>query len=273
LHINNRDVFLPLAIKASLLAGDATLEVYEGDFEVEEKSDHSPLTLADRRSHEIIEAHLKDTNIPVLSEEGRDIPYEERRNWPILWIVDPLDGTKEFVKRNGEFTINIALIDNQRPVLGVIYVPVTGILYFAAVNYGSFCISRPDMPSGWAGDLQSMTAASRKLPLEKKDKRPYTIMGSRSHATPELSKFVDEIKNQHKDAVFVSAGSSLKFCRVAEGFADVYPRMGPTMEWDTAAGDAIAAAAGATVHDYNARTPLKYNKPDLLNPWFIVEKL
>ncbi len=263
----------PVVIQAALRAGDAALDVYNGDFTVEEKADHSPLTLADRRSHEIIASALNHTRIPVLSEEGRDIPYDERQKWSALWIVDPLDGTKEFVKKNGEFTINIALVENLRPTLGVIYVPVTGVLYFAASGLGAFSIPRPDMPSGWEGRLDLLLAAAQKLPLEKKSKRPYTIMGSRSHATPELAEFVDKIKARHESAAFISAGSSLKFCRIAEGAADIYPRTGPTMEWDTAAGQIIAEQAGAPVLDYHSRTPLTYNKPDLKNPWFIVERV
>ncbi len=270
--LSNPTHFLPDVIAAAIRAGDAALEVYNDDFDVEEKSDHSPLTLADKRSHDIIASALKDTEIPVLSEEGRDIAYEERRKWRCLWIVDPLDGTKEFVKKNGEFTVNIALVTDHRPVMGVIYVPVTGMLYFAADRLGSYRICRTDMPGGLGGDIQSLTSAAQQLPLEKNPERPYTIMGSRSHATPELTEFVAALKNQHENAAFISAGSSLKFCQVAEGFADIYPRMGPTMEWDTAAGQIIAEAAGAAVYEYQDRKPLQYNKPNLTNPWFIVER-
>ena len=278
---NNPSNFLPVVIAAALEAGDAALAVYEGAFDVTEKADHSPLTLADMRSHEIISAALKPLQIPVLSEEGRDVPYEERSRWPALWIVDPLDGTKEFVKKNGEFTINIALVADNRPVMGVIYVPVTGMLYFAADPLGAFSVSRTGMPPGWHDgwhdswndNLPPLISAAKKLPLEKRDERPYTIMGSRSHATPELTAFVDEMKKCHEMVELVPAGSSLKFCRIAEGFADVYPRMGPTMEWDTAAGQVIAEQSGAAVLDYYSRTTLEYNKPDLTNPWFIVERI
>lgn len=269
---HNAADFLPTIVTAALKAGDAALVVYNEDFTVEEKSDHSPLTLADKRSHEIIASDLKQTGIPLLSEEGRGINYDERCLWPRLWIVDPLDGTKEFVKKNGEFTINIALVDNHRPVLGVIYVPVTGMLYFAADPLGAFSIPRSEVPAGSEKNFQALLSGAQKLPLEKYLKRPYTIMGSRSHATPEQDEFVEKIKTRHPDAVFISAGSSLKFCRIAEGLADIYPRVGPTMEWDTAAGQIIAEQSGAVVHDYFSRTPLTYNKPDLKNPWFIVER-
>lgn len=266
------DMFLALVIDAAIAAGDAALAVYEQDFAVEEKDDHSPLTLADRRSHEIIADALKKTEIPVLSEEGRDIPHAERKNWPALWIVDPLDGTKEFVKKNGEFTVNIALVRGGRPVLGVIYVPVTGMLYFAADGSGAFSALRSRIPAGYGENLAVLMGSADRLPVERASERPFTIMGSRSHATPELSAYVEELKKQHPDAEFISAGSSLKFCRVAEGAADIYPRMGPTMEWDTAAGQAIAEMAGAVVLNWDTAKPLAYNKPELTNPWFVVKR-
>ena len=267
------DKLLLTAIDFAIKAGDAALDVYNcADFEVEEKADHTPLTLADRRAHDIITAGLEHFDIPVLSEEGKDIQWERRREWPLLWIVDPLDGTKEFVKKNGEFTINIALTKEHRPILGVIYVPVTGRLYFAADTYGAYAIDRTDMPAGRRDDLQRLIAEASKLPFEKNPMRPYTIMGSRSHATPELGVFVEKMRALYGSVDFVSAGSSLKFCRVAEGYADIYPRMGPTMEWDTAAGQAIAEQAGAAVYDYHTRTSLTYNKAQLENPWFVVER-
>ena len=266
-------MLLPVVITAALEAGEATLDVYNSkDFEVEEKADHSPLTLADKRSHEIIVAGLTDTGIPVLSEEGRDIAYDTRIEWDRLWIIDPLDGTKEFIKKNDEFTVNIALVKNHRPVLGVIYVPVIGALYFAAETIGAFFVSQSDMPVDHGSDLDQVIALAKKLPLRRNPERPYTIMGSRSHATPELAEFVEEMRARHKNIELVSAGSSLKFCHIAEGRADIYPRMGPTMEWDTAAGQIIAEQAGAVVYDYHTHIPLQYNKPDLINPWFVVER-
>lgn len=265
--------YLKTAIRAALDAGSAALAVYENDFEVEEKADHSPLTLADRRSHDIILSCLQPTDIPVLSEEGAEIDYGQRRSWQRLWIVDPLDGTKEFIKKNGEFTINIAMVDNQRPVLGVIFVPVLDRLYFAAEGLGAYRMEQKDLPAGWADDFDAVLAAARKLPLGPPDPaRPYTIVGSRSHATPELEAFVEEKRNHHDMVEFISAGSSLKLCQVAEGFADIYPRMGPTMEWDTAAGQAVAEQAGAAVYVHDTGRPLVYNKENLKNPWFIVER-
>ena len=276
------------AIKAAIEAGDEILDVYGTEFRVDYKSDDSPLTEADRRAHNVIMEYLASFGIPVLSEEGRDIPYAERSQWQQLWIVDPLDGTKEFVKRNGEFTVNIALVENGRPIMGVVYVPVTGVLYFADREIGCF---RAEKPS--AADLMTVETTisiSEKLPLADSvalrppppalgssqsavsQAKPLTIVGSRSHSTPELEAFVEEKKQQYGEVEFISAGSSLKICLVAEGRADIYPRLGPTMEWDTAAGQAVAEGAGALLLRHDNEKPLTYNKQNLLNPWFIVSR-
>ena len=259
-------------IRIAVEAGEAALEIYEQDFEVVEKDDHSPLTLADRRSHEIIAEGLKASGIPVLSEEGREIPYERRKQWQTLWIVDPLDGTKEFVKKNGEFTINIARVVQGRPDMGIIFVPVRNLLYFAAEDLGAFRLDRGAARKGWDADVDSVMASATALPLTSDGDRPYTVVGSRSHPTPELEAFVAEKRKVHERLEFVSAGSSLKFCLVAEGHADIYPRLGPTMEWDTAAGQAIAQQAGASVCVHETGEPLVYNKANLKNPWFIVSR-
>lgn len=263
--------YLAEVVFAAMEAGSAALEVYEGDFEVEEKSDHSPLTLADRRAHEIIAARLKPLQIPVLSEEGRDIAYGERKNWEQLWIVDPLDGTKEFVKKNGEFTINIALAQNGVPMLGVVFVPVKDQVYFAAQGRGAFLADGGDLRGlEKTSGADALISVSRRLPLADLPARPYTVMGSRSHASDALSAFVEEKRREHGDLEFISAGSSLKFCLVAEGRADLYPRTGPTMEWDTAAGQAVVEQAGGAVLEFESGKPLAYNKENLTNPWFIV---
>ena len=267
-----------VAIEAALEAGKAVLEVYQSDFAVAQKDDKSPLTLADRRSHDIIMAFLEKMPYPILSEEGRSIPYAERCLWDTFWLVDPLDGTKEFIKRNGEFTVNIALVEKQQPIMGVIYVPVTDTLYFGDAALGAYrmdkalttCESddRPLLiPEEYIAHL--IRSASR-LPIAHDDKRPYTIVGSRSHSTPEVDRIVQENKKIHGKVDFISAGSSLKICMVAEGRADLYPRTGPTMEWDTGAGQAIARAAGAEVIAFHSPIPLQYNKENLLNPWFTV---
>ncbi len=268
------------ALRAAVLAGQAIMEVYHTDFSVEQKSDNSPLTLADRRAHDIITKRLVPMGIPVLSEEGKNIPYAERKMWEMLWIVDPLDGTKEFIKRNDEFTVNIALVQRQVPIFGVIYVPVKKLLYFTTANDGARLLqdgeilerlSEPGQAPANLPDLKTLIHRSHRLPIGIPGCRPYVIVGSRSHATPGLEAFVEAQKNRYEQVEFVSAGSSLKFCLVAEGKAAIYPRLGPTMEWDTAAGHAIAAASGARVFRHDTGGPLLYNCPDLLNPWFVVE--
>jgi 3'(2'), 5'-bisphosphate nucleotidase len=263
----NMEALLLLAIKASLKAGEEILEVYESDFAVEHKDDRSPLTLADKNAHNVICELLKDSDLPVLSEEGRSIDYSVRSKWDHFWMVDPLDGTKEFIRRNGEFTVNIALIHQQRSILGVIYVPVTKVLYFAAEGIGSFKFRITDVVED---SLQGIISQSLRLPVLHPHKK-FTVVASRSHLSEETEMFIDGLKTAHRDLEFVSSGSSIKLCLVAEGAADVYPRFAPTMEWDTAAGQAICAIAGKTVLDYTTNKELLYNKEDLLNNWFIVK--
>jgi len=277
--MEDRSTLMMACVKSALTAGRAILEVYDGpDMQVEKKSDDSPLTLADRRAHDIIMKGIGNLGIPVLSEEGRNIPFEERSRWPRMWVVDPLDGTKEFIKRNGEFTVNIALVENGVPTMGVVFVPVADYLYFADLEQGAFKIDRcraadiDEKQIESIDGLGSLIDKAVRLPAARDAARPFTIMGSRSHATPELEAYVEEMRRKHGEVNFISAGSSLKICRVAEGAADVYPRLGPTMEWDTAAGQAIAVASGAQVVRHDDGTPLAYNKENLLNPWFIVER-
>lgn len=257
---------LDVAIPAAVEAGRAIMAVYgDGACAVEFKDDKSPLTCADRASHDVIARRLRETPWPVLSEEGRSVPYEERRGWNPLWIVDPLDGTKEFIKRNGEFTVNIALVEDGAPVCGVIYVPVTGVLYFAAEGVGSF---RAAEFAEYPG-LDALVRSAARLPLAGV-RDAFVIMGSRSHGSPELEAFVEDARRRYPKVEMVPAGSSLKICRVAEGSADVYPRLGPTMEWDTAAGHAIARFAGKDLKQWETGIRLGYNKENLLNPWFVV---
>ena len=275
----NINTYVLKAIQASIQAGQAILDVYHSDFSVEYKTDSSPLTLADKRSHEVIVRHLAKCDIPILSEEGKNIPYEERKTWDRLWIVDPLDGTKEFVKRNGEFTVNVALVENHKPVLGVIFVPEKKALFFAAGELGAYKLEKnltpeefePNQGHKKPGDrLNDIIELSDRLPANHSPLPLYTIVGSRSHQTPELQAYVEEKRRKFGKVEFIAAGSSQKFCVVAEGRADIYPRLGPTMEWDTAAGQAIAENAGAKVVGYDNQQPLTYNKEDLYNPWFIV---
>jgi len=257
---------LKIAISAALEAAKEILKIYHSDdFEVQLKSDDSPLTRADLVSHQVIESYLKPTNIPILSEEGKDISYDERKDWGQLWIVDPIDGTKEFIKRNGEFTINIALIENQRPTLGVVYAPVLNELYFSSNKLGGFKVS-VDLTNF---DVNNLIDSSVKLPLSREDKT-FTIIVSRSHLSDETVDFIEEIKKEKGDVRLISKGSSLKLCLVADGSADCYPRFAPTMEWDTAAGQAICEHAGFRVIDWETKKDLLYNRPKLLNNWFVV---
>lgn len=259
------------AIKAAVDAGNEILKVYNSDdFQVEKKGDDSPLTLADRNAHLKIMEYLDQTPIPVLSEEGKEITYNERKDWKQLWIVDPLDGTKEFIKRNGDFTVNIALVENNKPVFGVIYVPVHKELFVGISEKGAYKLNSisgiEDLPSG----LESLIENSIKLPVIYENK-PFTVMASRSHMSQETEEYIDTLKEKHPGLEFSSRGSSLKLCAVAEGTADVYPRFGPTMEWDTAAGQAIVEASGGTVKLVSGEQ-LKYNRENLLNPYFIVSR-
>lgn len=258
---------LETAIKASLEAGKRIMEIYENeDFEVDFKGDDSPLTKADLASHEIIIDFLKKTDIPVLSEEGKDIPYEERKNWKRLWIVDPIDGTKEFIKRNGEFTVNIALVEDQKPILGVIYVPALEELYYAEQETGSY------KASGVCSDynLERLDLMANRLPLARKDNN-YRVVASKSHLSKETEDYIDSLKKEFGQVETISKGSSLKLCMVAEGKANQYPRFAPTMEWDTAAGQAICTYAGKTVLDWETKKEMLYNREQLLNNWFLVK--
>lgn len=253
------------AITAAILAGEEIKKVYNSsDFEVEFKSDNSPLTKADRMAHLKIMEILDKTGIPVLSEEGKGIAYEERKEWEHFWLVDPLDGTKEFIKRNGEFTVNIALIKEGNPVMGVIFTPVDSVLYYGDLSLGSFKTLVDEIPVG--EDIKFKHVY--RLPLT--NTHTYTIVASRSHLSPETESSIKDKEQEHGRVEVVSKGSSLKLCLVAEGSADYYPRLGPTMEWDTAAGHAIAIASGCQVIRNDNKQPLTYNKEDLLNPWFEV---
>lgn len=260
------------AIKAALAAGQEILEVYKSeDFEIQLKSDKSPLTLADQRAHNVIMGFLEQTNLPVLSEEGKDIPYKTRQNWNKFWLVDPLDGTKEFIKRNGEFTVNIALIEKNSPVTGVVYVPVTDTLLFGTKEIGAYRVDGAFGKSINESNPDWINMAV-KLPGDHKN-ASFRVVASRSHMSPETQEFIEGMKVDHPEIEIVSKGSSLKLCLVAEGKADVYPRFGLTSEWDTAAGHALIIASGGKVvlaDDQN--TELKYNKENILNPYFIAKR-
>jgi len=258
---------LKIAINASLKGGKAIMDIYSSDFTVEHKDDKSPLTLADKKCNKVIVDDLKNTDIPFLSEEGLNIPYSERKDWEYSWLVDPLDGTKEFIKRNGEFTVNIALIHNGSPIMGVIYVPVKEDLYFALEGVGSY---KKSSFIETIENIDDLILKSISLPIVT-ERDSYIVVGSRSHMSKETEEFFNQKKQQHGNVEIMAVGSSLKLCMIAEGKADVYPRYAPTMEWDTGAGDAICRMAGFKVLQYNSEIPVEYNKEDLLNPWFLVK--
>jgi 3'(2'), 5'-bisphosphate nucleotidase len=246
-----------LTVKIGSIAKDAAsriLEIYESDFAIEHKDDKSPLTAADLASHKAICDRLASLtpDIPILSEESADLPFETRQKWRYYWLVDPLDGTREFIKRNGEFTVNIALIEDHRPVLGVVHVPVTGVTYFASKNNGAY--------------KQSSNGQPQQIQTKKTNSEHFTVAGSRSHGSERQQTFFEKLG----DIEIFAIGSSLKFCLVAEGIVDIYPRFGPTSEWDTAAAQCIVEEAGGIVADENLN-PLKYNmKESLINPDFLV---
>jgi 3'(2'), 5'-bisphosphate nucleotidase len=288
----NQEVCLKTALDAALRAGGAILQIYARDFEVEFKADESPLTEADKAAHHIICDALVETGLPVLSEESRAIAYEERKGWRKYWLVDPLDGTKEFIKKNGEFTVNIALIDDGRPVMGVVYAPVLGFVYCGTLDVES------GVSNAWkAVDCSGKTVAEVMesfvpLPASRIPHSAIRVVASRSHCNGETRAFIAALE-EAGPVELVSSGSSLKLCLVAEGSADVYPRIAPTMEWDTAAAQAVVEAAGARVVQYDPAVPaasylcgksdverqipqsteaLSYNKADLLNPFFVVAR-
>lgn len=267
--------FLHQTIIASVLAGKEILDVYETNFNVEYKDDKSPITLADKKASERIIDELKPFNIPILSEEGKHDSFETRKNWNKLWIVDPLDGTKEFVKRNGEFTVNIALVEDNIPTLGVIYSPVFKDLYFAAKGIGSYKIPGEKFSSFidsiQTSTLESLLNVAKKLPIIS-NRKNYIVVASRSHMSTETHQHIEQLKLNHQNVEIVSTGSSIKMCWVAEGVADEYPRFGPTMEWDTAAGQAILQEANASLIDFETKQPMKYNRDNLLNNWFIAKR-
>ncbi len=260
------------AIEAALEAGKAIMAIYDdpkSDFQIESKADNSPLTIADRHSHKVISRLLADTPFPMLSEEGKYHPYATRAKWETLWIVDPLDGTKEFIKRNGEFTVNIALVHKGIPVAGVIYLPVKKELYFAGEHSGAYKLT--GIAELGTCTFDSLSGKAVRLPVQS-GRDNYVVVASRSHLTPETEAYIDCLKRAHGNVELISSGSSIKICLVAEGKADIYPRFAPTMEWDTAAGHAIARASGFEVWQAGKDEPLRYNKENLLNPWFVVSR-
>ncbi len=257
---------LHIAIRAAIDGGLEIMKVYGTDFKVELKGDDSPLTMADQNANDVINTYLQPTGIPIISEENKQTDFMVRRHWNQCWIVDPLDGTKEFVKRNGEFTVNIALITDGNPVLGVIYVPVEKALYYTSENASKSMKVVVEDPSL---EVDAIMARAHEISPTKEINPPVKVVGSRSHLNDDTRKFITNIEKESSVEI-VSRGSSLKFCLVAEGDAHIYPRYAPTMEWDTAAGHAICQAAGVRVVEESSGEPLTYNKENLLNPYFLV---
>ncbi len=264
------DFFLVQAYNAAVRAGAKIMEIYTRyeDFFVSLKADSTPITIADREAHTLIKHYLSATRIPLLSEEGRDLYFDERRGWDLYWLVDPLDGTEEFIKRNGEFTVNIALMVDNRPYLGVIYLPTTGTIYFSDPDRGSFCKTgvRPEMSAGYTISL--VFAGACRLPVVQQRNVPLKVALSRSHESERVREHILRLQEQAGEVQIVEYGSSLKMCLVAEGSVDCYLRTTPTSEWDTAAGEAIARGAGVRVVSLSGE-PLRYNEESLENPPFI----
>ena len=250
---------IEVSSQAALEAGKAIMEIYRsGDFLTSIKSDNSPLTIADRSAHKIIKDYLGKTNLPVLSEEGRKIAYNERKLWEYFWLIDPLDGTKEFIKKNGEFTVNIALVHRGIPIAGVIYAPYLDTLYYGSEETGIFKKEKEKF-------IQFSPLPQRKLFSVLLKSEHLRVVSSRSHPSPETTTFIKQFRKVN----LVSLGSSLKFMLLLENRADIYPRPGTTMEWDTAAAHAILNASNRGVYQMDLQSELIYNKPDLKNPFFI----
>ena len=266
-----REFFLPMAVNAAIKAGAAILDVYpdKSNYQVDYKADQSPITLADRRAHDVIKNHLSQSRMPILSEEGRELKYFERKGWDLFWMVDPLDGTREFIKGNNEFTVNIALISDTRPIMGVIYVPYFQKLYFTEKGFGSFLREGivPDHES--AMDYREIYEGARELPLVEEPNSPLKVAISRSHNNPETFERIEKFRALYPDAELVEQGSSYKFCMLAEGSIDYYPRTSDTYEWDTAAGEVILSEAGGVTKALPDMAKFAYNKESLLTPHFV----
>lgn len=250
----------PFALKAAVEASLSILDIYANHFETEIKKDGSPVTIADITSAKIINQILHQTNIPIINEETDELPYDKRKNWTKVWSVDPLDGTKEFVKKNGEFVVNIALIENQKPIIGIIAHPLTRKILFGGPSIGAYFI-----------DFQNIDEKNNweRLEIASQYNKPLMMACSRSHHSGHVLKIINKYKANHHEVDFIKMGSALKFFELAKGNADFYPRFAPTMEWDIAAGDAILQALGGKVLHAETGEPLKYNKDNLTNPYFV----
>ena len=271
LNAAQRELLVPKAYNAALRAGAVILDVYrrKGEYDIDLKRDLTPITEADRQAHAVIKEYLGHTHVPMLSEEGREMRFDERRDWDMFWLVDPLDGTKEFIKGNNEFTVNIALVVNNRPVVGVIYVPWFNKIYFCEKGHGSF-MKRDVMPHAAAEfSYEEVFSGAVALPLKRERNSPLKIAVSRSHKNAETEKHIAALCELHPDATIVEQGSSYKFCMLAEGDIDYYVRTSNTYEWDTAAGEIILSEVGGTTKSLPDLGKFAYNKESLVNTWFV----
>jgi 3'(2'), 5'-bisphosphate nucleotidase len=265
-----RDRLLPECFNAAVKAGAAIMKIYKNqdDYDISLKSDKTPITVADRVAHNTIKEHLGPTRIPVLSEEGREMLYDERRNWELFLLVDPLDGTLEFIKGNNEFTVNIALMADNECVASALYVPYHCKMYIAAKGIGAYLIRDIVPQENPQYSRDAIEKVMERLPLESSQHEGFRVAVSRSHQTPETHQRIDQIRQEHPDLEVIEQGSSYKFCLLAEGTVDYYVRTTHTYEWDTAAGELILSEAGGMTRSYPEGEQLKYNKEDLKNPWF-----
>ncbi len=265
-----REYLLPCAFNAAVRAGAEIMKVYRDSegYDIKVKSDNTPLIIADRLAHNKIKEVLGETRIPILSEEGREMLYEERKNWDMFWLIDPLDGTIEFIKGNNEFTVNIALMADNECVGAVVYVPYLGKVYFAEQGCGAMLLEGiiPDEGAQYTNSI--IRTRARALPLSSAAHDKFRIAVSRSHQTAETAEYIEQMRKRHSDIEIVEQGSSYKFCLMAEGAIDYYPRTTTTYEWDTAAAELVLVESGGLVRSLPDHRPLRYNKENLHNPWF-----
>lgn len=265
-----REYLLPCAFNAAVRAGAEIMKVYHNSesYDIKVKSDNTPLTIADRLAHNKIKEVLGSTRIPILSEEGREMLYDERKNWDMFWLIDPLDGTIEFIKGNNEFTVNIALMSENECVGAIVYVPYLGKAYFAEQGCGAMLLEGiyPDENANYTN--RDIRSKAQMLPLSSATHDKFRIAVSRSHQTAETAEYVEKMRKMHPEIDIIEQGSSYKFCLMAEGAIDYYPRTTTTYEWDTAAAELILVESGGLVRSLPDHRPLRYNKEDLHNPWF-----
>ena len=265
-----REYLLPCAFNAAVRAGAEIMKVYHNSesYDIKVKSDNTPLTIADRLAHNKIKEVLGSTRIPILSEEGREMLYDERKNWDMFWLIDPLDGTIEFIKGNNEFTVNIALMSENECVGAIVYVPYLGKAYFAEQGCGAMLLEGvyPDENANYTN--RDIRSKAQMLPLSSATHDKFRIAVSRSHQTAETAEYVEKMRKMHPEIDIIEQGSSYKFCLMAEGVIDYYPRTTTTYEWDTAAAELILVESGGLVRSLPDHRPLRYNKEDLHNPWF-----